>query len=134
MSGWEKEIGAMTLLVGDLDRSKRFYQDVFGLPAVHADPNTVMFRFKNMFVFLHRRSAATNEQPPGEVLEQALQGVGQFAIIVDDLDAVRPDLDRAGVAPLSGPDDRPWGMRTLTFADPDGHVWEIAQELPGSEG
>lgn len=124
----------MTLSVGDLDRSKRFYHEVFGLPAVDADQDTVMFRFKNMFVFLHRRSAATNEPPPAEVLELALQGAGQFAIIVDDVAAVRPDLDKAGVVLLSGPDDRPWGMRTMTFADPDGHVWEIAQELPGSEG
>ena len=134
MGGWEKEIAAMTLFVGDLDRSKRFYQEVFGLPPVDADQDTVMFRFKNMFVFLHRRSAAANELPPGDVLDQALHGAGQFAIIVDDVDAVRPDLDKAGVDLLSGPDNRPWGMRTMTFADPDGHVWEIAQELPGSEG
>jgi catechol 2,3-dioxygenase-like lactoylglutathione lyase family enzyme len=134
MSGWEKEIGAMTLLVGDLDRSRKFYQEVFGLPAIDADKDTVMFRFKNMFVFLHEGGAATDEPPAGEVLEQALQGVGQFAIIVDDADAVRADLEKAGVTLLSGPDDRPWGMRTMTFADPGGHVWEIAQELPGSEG
>jgi len=22
-------------------------------------------------------------------------------------------------------------MRTVTFADPGGHIWEIAQEIPG---
>jgi uncharacterized glyoxalase superfamily protein PhnB len=27
-----------------------------------------------------------------------------------------------------------WGMRTLTFADPGGHTWEIAQELPSVLG
>ena len=32
---------------------------------------------------------------------------------------------------LRGPADRPWGMRTVTFADPGGHIWEIAQEIPG---
>jgi uncharacterized glyoxalase superfamily protein PhnB len=25
--------------------------------------------------------------------------------------------------------DREWGMRTAAFADPDGHIWEFAQEL-----
>jgi catechol 2,3-dioxygenase-like lactoylglutathione lyase family enzyme len=30
---------------------------------------------------------------------------------------------------LNGPLDREWGVRTAAFADPDGHVWEIAQEL-----
>ena len=24
-----------------------------------------------------------------------------------------------------------WGMRTAAFTDPDGHVWEVAQELRG---
>jgi uncharacterized glyoxalase superfamily protein PhnB len=33
---------------------------------------------------------------------------------------------------ISGPEDRDWGMRTMTFADPGGHTWEIAQELPAS--
>jgi lactoylglutathione lyase len=30
---------------------------------------------------------------------------------------------------LNGPVDRDWGMRTASFTDPDGHIWEIAQEL-----
>jgi uncharacterized glyoxalase superfamily protein PhnB len=25
--------------------------------------------------------------------------------------------------------DRAWGMRTASFEDPDGHIWEVAQEL-----
>jgi uncharacterized glyoxalase superfamily protein PhnB len=26
--------------------------------------------------------------------------------------------------------DREWGVRTACFTDPDGHVWEVAQQLP----
>jgi lactoylglutathione lyase len=26
--------------------------------------------------------------------------------------------------------DRVWGVRTAAFADPDGHVWEVAAKLP----
>ena len=33
-----------------------------------------------------------------------------------------------GVELLNGPMDRPWGIRTAAFADPAGHIWEIAQE------
>jgi predicted enzyme related to lactoylglutathione lyase len=33
MAEWEKQISAMTLLVGDLARSKMFYREVFGLAA-----------------------------------------------------------------------------------------------------
>ena len=122
MAEWEKQIAAINLVVADLDRSKAFYAEVFGLAPQHEDEDTVMFRFKDTYVFLQR----------GEVPSLAQNGVGQFAIIVEDVDAVRDDLDRQGVTVISGPDDRDWGMRTLTFADPGGHTWEIAQEMPRS--
>jgi catechol 2,3-dioxygenase-like lactoylglutathione lyase family enzyme len=70
----------------------------------------------------------------GEVLDLAKKGVGQFAIIVADVDAVRAELDHHQVALISGPTDRDWGMRTMTFPDPDGHIWEIVQELPSASG
>ena len=38
------------------------------------------------------------------------------------------------VALLNGPVDRPWGLRTACFADPGGHLWELAQELGGDRG
>jgi len=31
---------------------------------------------------------------------------------------------------ISGPADRDWGIRTITFADPAGYIWEIAQDSP----
>ncbi len=95
------------------------------------DEDTVMVRFEDIFVFLHRAAAT---QPRPEVLEEARKGVGQFAIIVDDVDAVCAEIAGRGVPPLTGPADRDWGMRTATFADPGGHIWEIAQELPSAEG
>ncbi len=128
MSDWEREIGAITLHVPDLDRATEFYQEVFGLPANGMDPDTTMFRFKNVFVFLHK--AATAQVPGQEVRAEAEKGVGQFAIIVDDVDAVCAELTARGVQVITGPADRSWGMRTVTFADPGGHIWEVAQGLP----
>jgi catechol 2,3-dioxygenase-like lactoylglutathione lyase family enzyme len=128
VADWEKEIGAMTLLVADLGSSKQFYQDAFGLTAQYEDAVSVMFRFKNMYVFL-RKAPITDGSPSDAVLELAQAGAGQFAIIVDDVDAVSGELAERGVAVLSGPSDRDWGMRTVTFADPSGHVWEIAQPI-----
>jgi lactoylglutathione lyase len=88
-----------------------------------------MFRFKDMYVFLQRGSGQ-QDGPGGDALGLAETGVGQFVIFVDDVDAVEAELDELGVAVISGPSDREWGMRTLTFADPGGHTWEITQELP----
>ena len=129
MSEWEKRIGAINLIVGDLERSKAFYRDVFGLPLQHEDEETAMFRFNDTYVFLQRGSAQ-QDHPDGDALRLAEMGVGQFVIFVDDVDVVGAELDGHGVAVISGPSDREWGMRTLTFADPGGHTWEITQELP----
>jgi catechol 2,3-dioxygenase-like lactoylglutathione lyase family enzyme len=129
VADWEKEIGAMTLLVADMGRSKQFYENAFGLTAQHEDAVCLMFRFANMYVFL-RKAPVTDGPPAGAVLEMAQSGAGEFAIIVDDVDAVSANLAGRGVALLSGPSNRDWGMRTVTFADPSGHVWEIAQPVP----
>ncbi len=31
-------------------------------------------------------------------------------------------------------DDLPLAKRTAAFADPGGHIWELAQDLPRAEG
>jgi catechol 2,3-dioxygenase-like lactoylglutathione lyase family enzyme len=128
MAEWEKQIGAMTLQVGDLERSKTFYREVFDLSPLHEDADSVGLRFKNMYVLLHRDPA--HQPPGGEVLDLAQKGAGQFAIIVENVDAVCAELNQRGVTLISGPADRDWGMRTVTFADPDGYIWEIAQDVP----
>ena len=124
---------AINLIVGDLDRSTAFYSKVFGMTPRHEDEDTAMFRFKETYVFL-QRGQSHQDAAAGEVLDLAEKGVGQFAIIVDDVDAVRAELNEHEVAVISGPTDRDWGMRTMTFADPGGHTWEIAQELPSAPG
>lgn len=129
MADWTREIGAMTLFVPDLDSALQFYRNALGLDARRIDDDTAMVRFTNVLVFLHKAAAAHSPVP--EVLDQARKGAGQFAIIVPDADAVCTELTGRGVTPISGPADRRWGMRTVTFADPAGHVWEIAQEIPG---
>lgn len=129
MTDWDRQIGAMTLFVPDLGEAVKFYADAFGLEARQLEEETAMLRFGEMVVFLHQASAPA--VPPPEVRQEAAKGAGQFAIIVADVDGVCAEMAERGVRPLTGPADRDWGMRTATFADPAGHIWEIAQELPG---
>lgn len=131
MAEWEKRIIAVNLLVADLDRATSFYSKVFALDPHQDDAESAMFRFGSTYVFLHR-DQAHEDTPAGDVRELAEKGVGQHALFVDDADAVRAELDHHGVAVISGPADREWGMRTMTFADPSGHIWEIVQELPSA--
>jgi uncharacterized glyoxalase superfamily protein PhnB len=50
----------------------------------------------------------------------------QFTLGVEDVDAMCDELEARGVKLLNGPMDRPWGIRTASFRDPGGHIWEIA--------
>jgi uncharacterized glyoxalase superfamily protein PhnB len=52
-----------------------------------------------------------------------------YTIWVDSCDATVELLRGRGGDFLNGPGDRPWGQRTAAFVDPDGHAWEIAQDL-----
>lgn len=133
MAEWKKQIGAINLIVGDVERSKAFYRDVFGLPLEYEDEETAMFRLGETYFFL-QRGVAHQDEVSGDALGMAQRGVGQFVIFVDDVDAVHADLNDARVATISGPADRDWGMRTLTLADPAGHTWEITQRLSRSPG
>jgi lactoylglutathione lyase len=130
MIEWAKEIGAITLFVEDLDRSAAFYQDTFDLKPAFGDDTACMFQLVNTLLFLTRSSAAPDMIAPA-VAGAAGNGPRHvFAIIVADVDAVCAELTGKGVALLNGPEDRPWGMRTANFQDPDGYVWEIATPIP----
>lgn len=133
MSAWSttsKSIGAITLFVEDLDRAKAFYQDVFGLPVVFTDDNSAIFKFDSTIINLLRTTEAHGLIEPAAVAGPEAGSRFQFSIWVDDVDAICADLAERGVTLINGPVSRPWGMRTAAFADPGGHIWEVAQELP----
>ena len=125
----ENSVGAITLFVEDPQRSKTFYANVFELEPIYEDDDAVAFRFENLIVNLLAARAAPELVSPAPVAEQDIGARFQLTIWVDDADRVASELGTRGVALLNGPLDRPWGVRTAAFADPDGHIWEVAQEL-----
>ena len=124
-----QSVGAITLFVEDPRRSKAFYESVFDAPAVYEDDSSVAFRFENTVVNLLAAVEAPGLIAPGLVAPPESGSRFQLTIWVDDADAVCAELAERGVELLNGPIDREWGMRTACFADPDGHLWEVAQEL-----
>ena len=128
-----KNIDAITLFVEDLERSKLFYQDVFGLPVIFEDESSAVFRFQNTVINLLEISAARELIEPGVVAGPSAGSRFQLTIPVDDVDAACAELRARGVELLNGPMDRAWGVRTACFTDPGGHVWEFAQPLPQVE-
>ncbi len=132
MTQWSeqaKEISAVTLFVDDLGASRQFYQDVFGLPVYYEDENSAVFQFGGVLINLLDGAEADALIAPATVGTSGAGARSQFTIQVSDVDAVLATLTERGVALLNGPVSRPWGVRTAAFADPSGHIWEIAQEL-----
>ena len=127
MDSWPKGIGAITLFVEDLEAAKRFYQEVFGLPVHFEDDDSAVFDFGNTIVNLLKTTAAPELIEPAVVAPREAGSRLQLTIRVDDVDATCAALAARGVVLLNGPIDRPWGVRTASFRDPGGHVWEIAK-------
>ena len=134
MSWSSKSIDFITLFTADLERSKAFYQDVFGLRLIFEDENSAVFRFANTGINVLRAEAADQLVSPGSVASPDAGARLVFTIGVDDVDAVCTELAAHGVELLNGPVNRPWGVRTASLTDPGGHIWEIAQELPRADG
>ena len=126
-----KSVGAITLFVDDPKRAKEFYERVFELSPIFEDESSAAFKFESTIVNLLVRSAADELIAPATVASPGGGASLQLTIWVDDADAACKELRTRGVTLLNGPIDREWGMRTAAFADPDGHVWEVAQELGG---
>jgi catechol 2,3-dioxygenase-like lactoylglutathione lyase family enzyme len=123
---WPTGISAITLFVEDLDEAKRFYGEVFGLPLTFEDADSAVFDFGNTIINLLKTTAANELIEPASVATPDAGSRFQFTITVDDVDATCADLSARGVRLLNGPIDRPWGIRTASFTDPGGHIWEIA--------
>jgi catechol 2,3-dioxygenase-like lactoylglutathione lyase family enzyme len=126
MDPWPKNIDAITLFVEDLAATKAFYLEVFELPVHYEDDNSAVFKFGNTLINLLDVAEAPGLIDPAAVAPRDAGSRMQFTIGVDDVDAMCEVLKARGVELLNGPMDRPWGIRTASFRDPAGHIWEVA--------
>jgi catechol 2,3-dioxygenase-like lactoylglutathione lyase family enzyme len=126
LESWPTGISTITLFVEDLDATKQFYREVFGLPVHFEDDDSAVFKFETTLINLLRTTAAGELIAPATVGDREAGSRLQLTIEVEDVDAACAELARRGVELLNGPMDRPWGIRTASFRDPGGHIWEIA--------
>lgn len=129
MKAWPTGISTITLFVEDLDAAKEFYQSTFGLPVVFGDGDSAVYNFGNIQINLLKVAQAPELIEPAAVGPAGAGARALMTITVDDVDAVCERLTAQGVQLLNGPVDRWWGVRTAAFADPAGHMWEVAQPL-----
>jgi len=127
VGAWPGSIGAITLFVEDVAVAKEFYLRAFGLPVVYEDADSAVFKFGSTLVNLLKITAAPELIAPAAVAGPDAGARAQFTLQVEDVDAACAELASRGVELLNGPMDRPWGIRTASFRDPAGHIWEIAK-------
>lgn len=122
-------VGAISLFVSDIKVSTEFYLRVFDAEPVFADEVSTAIRFKNIVINLLADSEASELIEPAKVGAAGSGARFQLTLNVVDTDATLSEFESRGAERLNGPVDRPWGQRTAAFADPDGHVWEIASDV-----
>ena len=119
------------MVVEDRARAKAFYEQVFDVETLNEDDVSIAFKFENLIINLLEYQAAHELIEPAQVAAGETGSRFQLTIWVEDTDAVCAGLASRGVELVNGPIDRPWGVRTAAFADPDGHIWEVAGKIPG---
>ena len=117
-------INAISLYVEDITRSEEFYSRVFQADIHHVSEGNIVVSMGTVLLnLLDMRLAYAPTGPDRGPLPMELN------IWVEDVDAVYRRLLTREVTFLSPPKDQPWGMRNVTFFDPDGHRFEIAQKI-----
>ena len=116
--------------VDDIERSMRFYRDIFGFEPLEHDARFCGFPVANgQMLLLFKKGAST--QPiafPGGIIPPH-GGSGQlhlaFSIAAADYDPWRAWLEEKGIA-IKSEVTWPRGGRSIYFRDPDQHLVELA--------
>jgi catechol 2,3-dioxygenase-like lactoylglutathione lyase family enzyme len=123
----EQRVNVITLGVADLERARRFYEDGLGWRRGNADPSVVFFQMHGAVFALWSRTALAEDA--GLPADQG--GFSGISLAYNcrstaEVDAILAEAKVAGAKILKPAADTFWGGYSGYFADPDGHIWEIA--------
>jgi PhnB protein len=121
------------LFVSDLERSMAFYKQALGLEELDRVVGPDGSPFFSMLGREGFRVMLESPRSPGTQEMQKRHGrtpraTVLFYLSVDDLSPEERRLAAAGVR-YQGPVTQPYGMREVTFEDPDGYSWAIGQKV-----
>ena len=122
----EQRLSLVTLGVADLDRSRHFYETL-GWRRHGAQAEVVFFQAGGMVLALwSRQSLAADARVPAEGSGFAGIALAYNARSREEVDAVLDAAKAAGATIPKPAEETSWGGYAGYFADPDGHLWEIA--------
>jgi lactoylglutathione lyase len=124
-------LGYVVLFVEDLERTLAFYVSKVGLPVRFRAEGYAELAVEGPKLALLSRSRVSELAGDAQAGRPAAgTHEGSVTLLVEDVDRVHRELGGRGVTFLGAPKDRPWGQRTVYFHDPDGHLIELATNLP----
>jgi len=122
----EQRLSLVTLGVDDLGRARRFYE-ALGWERGNENPEVVFFQLNGLVLALwSRRSLAEDAKVSADGGGFRGVALAYNARSKADVDAVMAEAETAGARILKPAEDVFWGGYSGYFADPDGHLWEVA--------
>ena len=123
----EQRLSLVTLGVADLGRARRFYEDGLGWKRGNDNPDVAFYQMPGGILALWLRTALAADARVADT-GAAFGGVALAynARSKAEVDAVLAEAEAAGARLLKPAEDVFWGGYSGYFADPDGHVWEVA--------
>lgn len=120
-------ISMITLGVRDLARAIRFYQEGLGLPRRGEDENVAFFDLNGTWLGLYPWDALA-EDAGVPAAGSGFRGVTLAHNLASpaEVDALMDEAAAAGATIVKPPQEVFWGGYSGYFADPDGHLWEVA--------
>ena len=137
-------IHLITLGVEDLERSLAFYGNGLGLPSRGITGTqfaggeqspagaVAMFTLEDgLILSVYPRSELAKDAgvDPSHTAGSGIS-IGHFVESRDEVDRLLELAAGAGGCALGPAHERPWGIYSGYFADPDGHLWEIIHSSP----
>jgi uncharacterized protein len=123
------EITLVTLGVEDVDESVRFYRDGLGFPMQEPgeDDDVAFFTLEGTWLSLYPRDLlAEDATVPDDVTGFSGITLAHNVPERNDVDAVLEEAAAGGGRIVKPARDAFWGGYSGYFADPDGHLWEVA--------
>ncbi len=135
----EPRLNVITLAVSDLDKALAFYRDGLDLPTQgivgsefqgsDTEPAGAIAFFELqgglIFALYPRTELAKDANQPLGALSATEFSLGYLVNSKEEVDALLNKAEAAGATITSKSHDRPWGIYSGYFADPDGHLWEV---------
>lgn len=121
-----QRVTLITLGVDDLTRARAFYAALGWTPAEALD-EVVFYQMNGLVLGLFgKASLAADQGRPDATLGAGAITLAQNFETEAEVDAAYATALAAGASALKAPEKVFWGGYSGYFADPDGHVWELA--------